>query len=512
RRNAIYGLAMVHKRYPETVDRIYEAMIRGLEKQAFASMLVIDRRRAMDILGCDVELMKPDLLELVVPLADLGFLEKCSHFGKCTFDTNLAILRKRCAPQLKEMAIEKILEEIRIRPQLRTSALKEMQKCCIRELKGHGLEILSIGQTKEQFEVCAALAVQVAATHEKKAIQDFLIQKFAIEQFRVVVIRSLAEICDQESNVVSILDMAIVDKNPEVVYETAVLLSKKNFKRGPEILLKGLSTKYARIFKFILSVLADKLEDPKLLINFALEYAEEKRDNFFGQDVAMALSKIPGYDKEKKMAIEKLKFHFENILKTMGKGADKSVARGGSDWDKLVASAICAEAMENIFDLCLEKGNSNFENLLPPVQKSDFIGLPDFSSIRFEGPPKYGKSEYSKVKVVPLTGIGDPIFCEARVKIDGLAIYVETLFANQTNSTLHNVSADFSAPIEQKTFLPPLTLLPRTLKAQHYSFEMTEPATCFITGTISFNYVQEEGVDLQSMIINMSEIKFRVSD
>ncbi|KAG0440685.1 Coatomer subunit beta [Dictyocoela muelleri] len=505
RRNAVYGLAMVYKKYPEAKDLIYKAMIKNMERQAFASTLAIDRKRAMDIFNCDIELMDTDLLEFIIPMADLNFLKKCQKLERCPFETNLALIKKKTDYEIKEKAINAIFEEIRLRPQLRVMALKDMKKYCSRDLRGHALEIIELSQTKEQFEVCADLAVKVASSHEKKAIQDFLIEKFSIEEFREIVIKCLAAISDQEDEVAPLLNLAIVDKNPKVVYETVHFLKSKKFKTGPEILLKGLSTNSSCVFKFILNVLAEKLENPDILIDFALKYVDEKRDVFFGQDIAMALSKIRGYEKEKSYAIEKLKLHFENKLKEME-------VLNSDKLDNLISSAITAEAMENIYDLCLESGTEDIINLSDPLKNNELLTPPDFSSIKFENPPKICKSEFSRLKIVSLTGIGDPIYCEARVKIDELNIDVEILFANQTNSTLHNVSANLCSPIEQKSVTSSFTLLPRTLKAHHYLFEMKELSSCFITGTISFNFVQNGQMDLQSMTLNLAEIKFKISD
>ncbi|TBU01220.1 subunit beta of coatomer complex [Hamiltosporidium tvaerminnensis] len=116
--------------------------------------------------------------------------------------------------------------------------------------------------------------------------------------------------------------------------------------------------------------------------------------------------------------------------------------------------------------------------------------------------------------VFQLTGFSDPVYCEANIKISRLDISLDILVVNQTTTILQNCNFDFvtSTNITQNFISAPFNLPEMSVKNILCSFKIHESLNCSISGTFSFSYSGMNRECGSESILNLSEIKFNVSD
>ncbi|KAM0686875.1 coatomer subunit beta [Conglomerata obtusa] len=314
--------------------------------------------------------------------------------------------------------------------------------------------------------------------------------------------------------------------DPAISYESLKFLSEQ---KEVVNIIHLEKIKYGKIFRKALSVIKNKIKREEDVINKIVIFEDALLVKESSNKRLPVLESL--YNEESPFIGSSVALFFDSLSKRLFL-SDESKARiialllkfilQGEKTNKIDKSshALILMCIKNIYLRKKRKEinlQTNFQETIN--KKGSFLEPVTFSLISkkkrfFEN--TFNEKIEEKDFVKQLTGISDPIYCEANIKIVKYDIFIDLIVINQTNSMLQNINIDFTTSSNlslQSSITTISNLSARSVKNIILSFKVEECSDSFLCGSIKFNCPGDKGQYSGSFYsINLEEIKFEVKD
>ncbi|KAM0676010.1 Coatomer subunit beta [Gurleya vavrai] len=523
------------EKYSEVKEIIYNSLM--IERDSMCA-----RQMLNDLYKIDYEkavIYKPlinetpiAVLEIIIENAkseeEINYVKLCLE--KVPFYAGLKLLKLN----LNNLPFEKIYNLI-LKSERKKDALKEIvdNEFDVDAIKGNLKLILDIIKNDENlllhpnlieflFEVCQSNEMNLfldelcfILKNSGVPLKIFLIQKLSV-------LMSYYSVSNHE--LIFEIQNCVNHNDPGVSYESLKFLSHQN---DVIKIIQLEKIKFGKIFRMALNIVKDKLKDEDevlkkiCLFEDALDLKEKHETRvpilknlycdetpFIGCSIALFFESINNkiflsVDLKGKIIALLLKFIKQGeITKKMDKSSQNII--------NMCVKSIIKEERKEIINYEHTKKTNFINSFLEPI---------NFSLISNRKKHFKTKTMHSDVEneiCRQLSGLSDPIYCEAIIKIMKYDIIIDVVVFNQTNTMFQNLTFDFttSSNLKLQSNVLSITNLPaRTVNKIVFNYKVEECSNSFICGNVKFNCPGDKGQYSGSFyMVNLEEIKFDIKD